>query len=585
MGRPSQEGVSYVFGGPWWWLEHIPYTQAWLFTGGVDYHNTGGYIGWTPPGGHSPAGTADITNLILGIDDSGNPVQTGAVIIDAIECAISAGAPIQIGSISVNVSIPAEAARDLTCAEVIRRMLRWHPNAVVWWDYAATKDGAPCPAIYIKSRGALTGVSFGITGAPAAGMDIAARPDLVPTVVVINYEVVSKVNDQDQRSLSIDQYPALVPTLQPGGIIMTCDLQGTRTTYVRQYIKTTTISPNVLAWWQERLPWLNDANITNLFASANPTGANPESTNGGTVTAINSDGGVDASNPGDGTDPASGSLYGNPLWPNMLLEGEIPNWITGHAQMALVRLAVNYDVNMGNDANGNPVIEHHTNELLTVKVLTTDLDTGWYDQLSGVYVGEPVPGGLAQHYYTVLQTLQYEGSWEITEQECGTASGAPYLGKVLNLTGGLSAWASMNALIYETTEEIATGKTRFRFGPAEYLTPKDWLALLRAQRNREPGDRQARVNGLLTNSQKPVGGSGKHDRGGSGSKAPPKRDVWVGAPSGGNPGTYKVTINTAQVDGAAVADIPSNLTVQARLIQVCDGGVLKNCLVLCSETF
>jgi hypothetical protein len=593
MGRPSAEGVGYTFEDAWWFLEHTPYSQAWMFTGGVDYHNTGGYIGWTPPGG-SPPGTANITNLILGIDDSGNPQTTSWQILNAIGCCqtailgIGGTNPLQPGTISGAILPPAEAARDLTCAEVIRRMLRWHPNFVTWFDYTATASGNPCPALYIKPRTALTAVSFACAGKPASSIDIAARPDLVPPVVVINYEIVSQVDDQDQRSVQIDQYPSATPTLQPGGIMLTMDLQGMKTTYVRQYIKTTPIDYNILDWWKERLPWLNDANISNLFASANPTGANPASTNGGSVAPIFPDGGTDTDNPGDGTDPASGSTDSGTAWGNMLIEGDIPNWIDGNAQMALVQLAVNYDVNMGNDANGNPVIEHHLNETIFVKVLSTDLNTGWYNQLSGVYVGEPVPTGLAEAYYLALSQLQYEGTWEITEQECGTIGG-PYLGCVLNLTGGLTAWATMNAAIFETTEDLATGKTRLRFGPVEYLTPKDWLALLRFQRDRNTGDRQARVNGLLTNAQKPIGGSGKHDRGGSGSKAPPSRDVWIGTPAGGNPGAYKITMAPAQLDSAAVSALvtnAANLTIQARLISgICVGGVTKNLLVLCSEPF
>jgi hypothetical protein len=593
MGRPSAEGVRYTFENPWWWLEHVPYTQAWMFTGGVDYHNTGGYVGWTPPGGLSP-GQINITNLILGIDSSGNPQSTGWQIAQALDCCanaivgIGATAPFQVGYIHPGVQAPAEAARDLTCAEVVRRALRWHPDCVVYWDYTATLSGHPCAALYIKPRSALASVSFACAGQPASSIDIAARPDLVPPVVVINYEIVAQNNDQDQRSVSIDQYPTGVPTNQPGGIMLTMDLQGEKTTYVRQYLKTAPISPNLLDWWKERLPWLNDANISNLFASANPTGANPASTNGGTTTPIFPDGGVNASNPGDGTDPASGSTTSGTVWGNMLIEGDIPNWINGHAQMALAQLAVNYDVNMGNDASGNPVIEHHLNETIFVKVLSTDLNTGWYNQLTGVYVGEPVPTGLAQAYYNALHALQYEGSWEITEPECGTVGG-PYLGKVLNLTGGLSAWATMNAAIFETTEDLAIGQTRLRFGPVEYLTPKDWLALLRFQRDRTTGDRQARVNGLLTSGQKPTGGSGKHDRGGSGSKAPPSRDVWVGAPTGGNPGAYKVTINPAEVDSAAVSALvtnAANLNIKARLISgICVGGVTKSMLVLCSEPF
>jgi len=586
MGRPIAEGVGYTFEGPWWWLEHVPYNQAWMFLNGVNYVPRGGYYGLTPSLGAAP-GTQQITNLILGIDDTGAALTTGQQIYDAVVCAQSAGAPFILATNSLEYiinSIPAEGARDLTCAEVIRRMLRWHPDAVVWFDYTTTVSGVPRPTMWMQPRWLMSAVSFAVAGAPASGLDIAARPDLQVPVVLINYEILNQNNDQDQRTLQQDKYPTWASAEQPGAVVMTIDLQGEKTTYTRQYLKTAPLLYNDLGWWKERLPWLADANITKLNASANPTGANPESTNGGSVTPILPDGGADSTAATDGTDLANASTTEGTVWGNFLIEGDIPNWINGHAQMALAQLKVNYDVAMGNDANGNPVVEHHVNETIFVKVLSTDLATGWYNQLTGVYVGEVVPTNLAQNYYNALSVLQYEGSWEITEPECGTAN-LRYLGTVLNLTGGVGAWATMKAVIFESTEDLATGTTRLRFGPAAHLSPQDWLTIQRTARDRQLGDRQARVNGLLTVGSKPAGGSGKHDRGGSGSKAPPSLDNWVGAPAGGNPGTYKVNIQPATLDGTAAVAVPSNLTVQLRAMAVCVDGAMKTQLILCSEPF
>jgi hypothetical protein len=368
---------------------------------------------------------------------------------------------------------------------------------------------------------------------------------------------------------------------------MTINLQGEKTTYMRQYLKTAEIKVNNLTWWQKRLPWLNDANIINLDYAANPgnpAGNIDSASNGGTLSAIAPDGGVDSDALNDGTDKANASTVSGTVFPNFLVEGDIPNWITGNAQMVLAALLVNYDVTMGNDANGNPVIEQHRNETIFVKVLSTDLNTGWYNQLSGVYLGEPVPENLAQNYYGALAQLQYEGTWEITEAECGT-SGVPYLGTVLNLTGGLAEWSAMRAAVFECREDLALGSTRLHFGPVEYLSPREWIAWYRVNRWREIGDRQARVNGLLTIGSHPAGGSGKHDRGGSGSKSQPQLTTWVGAPAGGNPGTYKIVTTPAQVDGGAAAAVPSDLAVYLRPIQICDGGTAKTILVLCSQSY
>lgn len=560
MARPSAEGVSYTFAGPWWYLEHIVYQQQWKFL------NVGG------------DNLAAVSNLVLAIDNDGALISTGAQITDTLTEAVAAGAALQLGANDCAITVPPEAGRDLTCAEVIRRMLRWHPDAVTWFDYSTTP-----PTLHIRQRANLAAAVFSVAGQPHTGMDIAARPDLVPPVVVLKYQILNQNDGIDQSYINVDQYPNATSELQSGAIVMTIDLQGTRSQYVKQYLKTAPIAPTSTEWWKERLPWLADANIANLTLVEDSA----------TSTAIASDGGTEsgaASDPGSVADDGGDDAV---VLANYVVEGHIPEWLAAptllHAQMALVQAKVSYDVAMGNDANGNPVVEHHDQETVVVKVMSTDLSTGWYKQLSAVYIGDPQPEGLAQHYYNALAQLQYEGSFEITEAECGTKA-ASFLGQVLNLTGGLSAWATMRALIFETTEDLATGRTRLRFGPAQYLSPKDWIDLNRQNRQRQQGDLYGKVNGLVTLGSTPMGGTGKYDRGGAGSKAPPHIDTWVGAAADGNPGTYKISIKHGQIESTAAGQVPSNLTGQWRAINVCvpdgDGGTTtKTMLVLATEPF
>jgi hypothetical protein len=581
MGRPNAESVGYTLEGPWWFLEHIAYQQGWTFLNSVVYQPDWQYYGITPPSGPAPQ-NVNITNLILNLGIDGIPITTGAQITDALNLAIAAGAPLQIGTIDPALVVPSQAARDLTCAEVIRRMLHWHPDVVTWFDYSFSP-----PKLHMRARANLGASSFSVAGKPATAIDVAARPDLVPPVVWLNYETSFQNNDQVQKYLFTDSYPASISQSQPGAIVMTINLTGPRTTYVKQYIKTAAIDANAINWWKERLPWLNDANITNLDYANNPGGAPNNPANGATVTAILADGSTAPGN--NGTDPATQSSTSGATYGFYLIEGDVPNWLTGHSQMVEVALLINYDVVQGNDANGNPVVEHHTNELLLCKVMSTDLSTGWYEQLTGVYAGESVPTGVAQAYYTALSQMQYEGSFEITEQECGTVGG-PYLGKVLNLTGGLGAWSSMNAEIFETTEDIATGETKLKFGPVGYLSPKDWIAWMRVNRWREIGNFAERQNGLITAGAQPIGGSGKHDRGGSGSKGPAQATTWAGPAAGGNPGTYAVAVKPTTLDPSVTSPsltLPSGVTVQLTPVQVWDftSNAMKTALMLTSQPY
>jgi hypothetical protein len=92
-----------------------------------------------------------------------------------------------------------------------------------------------------------------------------------------------------------------------------------------------------------------------------------------------------------------------------------------------------------------------------------------------------VPTGLAQNLYDSLATLQYEGSVTLTEQEC---VGDIRPGHLLRLSGGRTAWATMDAMVFETVENISAGETAVRFGPPAHLVLADWLALVRLGRDR-----------------------------------------------------------------------------------------------------
>ncbi len=88
MARPSAEGLSYVFEGPWWYLEHIVYQQEWKFL------NVGG------------DNLAAVSNLVLAIGNDGSLITTGAQIADAVAEAVTAGAALQLGANDCAITVP-----------------------------------------------------------------------------------------------------------------------------------------------------------------------------------------------------------------------------------------------------------------------------------------------------------------------------------------------------------------------------------------------------------------------------------------------------------------------------------------------
>jgi hypothetical protein len=93
---------------------------------------------------------------------------------------------------------------------------------------------------------------------------------------------------------------------------------------------------------------------------------------------------------------------------------------------------------------------------------------------------ETAPAGLASAFYASSNVLQWQGSLALKELECTRAI---YLGSYVNLTGGRSAWASMNAVVQTTTEDIMNGLTNIELGPPEHLGLADFVDLMSPFRN------------------------------------------------------------------------------------------------------
>ncbi len=88
---------------------------------------------------------------------------------------------------------------------------------------------------------------------------------------------------------------------------------------------------------------------------------------------------------------------------------------------------------------------------------------------------EPIPSGLALYYYNQLSLPHYEGSIKLKGIDSPTTL---EMGKVLNLSSGRTAWATMKGLIQTAVYDIDAGTAEFDFGPPEYLTASDFVDLL-----------------------------------------------------------------------------------------------------------
>jgi hypothetical protein len=144
-GAPDAEGMMYKVVGPWWYLDNLVFQQP--------YENI--FLGFAVAGDPTTAiyGPAASSHLFLNQGNSNSAltkITTGQQIIEALNWALkpfvdaSLTPPFQIGNVTPPVDVPIDEVRDITCAEVIHKMLRWSPDAVTYFDYTTSPPTFNC---------------------------------------------------------------------------------------------------------------------------------------------------------------------------------------------------------------------------------------------------------------------------------------------------------------------------------------------------------------------------------------------------------------------------------------------------------
>lgn len=416
---PQTETKPYEAVGPWDDLERTPYQQQWRI--------------WT--------GTEVVlvykSRCVLGQAADGSRQTLAQAATEIIAYAISAGVNLQIGTIDISGTFPFEEFVDQSCGEVLRKILRWAPDAASWIDYATTP-----PTINIRSRSALSVQSGLLFFTRNKLLRIKPRADLAPPVVAILYERINTHDDNSYRELVEDKFPADQSTQQPGALVFSVELAGSRITSQRQRVE-------VAAWPEDNPEWIE------WLKAKNPWLANP------VISDITIVGDVDLTSE----------------LPRELVEGLIPDWLNKDAAPCTVSATLNYTQTV--DGDPRPVVEH----LITVNTIATNAITKTYRKNSVDEVAEPIPTGLAQRLYTSLNALHYEGQYVRGGPECLNTYRP---GMRLNLFGGEAIWQTMGALIQVVTHQIDTGTTTVDFGPPSHLNLQDYIELMRANRSRLP---------------------------------------------------------------------------------------------------
>lgn len=448
-GNANSPSNGYQVSGPWWYLENLVYQQRWR-----QVKDTGNVQG----GIHE----VDSGRIILGQDTDGKAIASGRQIRDVLEYVIAQGAPMQIGSVPEGCILPSDECKDLSCAEVVHRLLSWTPDAVVWFDYTQSP-----PALHLARRSGLKRRTHGIDAETSSQLSIQARKDLQVPSVVLKYESAHSVDGESWTTTSIDAYPQNANGREFKSLVLTIPLDGEHSSCIEQDVDVEPVQIHNVRWWQEHLPALRGIETSKITIH----------------------------------DAARSSGL-----PNELIHGSVAGWMDVKVEEDRIAAKISYE---------SDTESVHEKEVALI-IYSTDAKSDTYRRELSWRESEPVPEGLAKAIYEAAQPLHYEGSLLIQNEECEAAD---WMGCMLNIEGGQEDWAKMDAIVQSLVDDVTTGQTRVRFGPPRHLGPYDLVQLLRANRNRTPASssgtrRTGRSNKGLVIQQ------GRHSRFSSGDLAP-----------------------------------------------------------------
>ena len=327
-GSARGERVNYELLDAWHDFERNVFQQQWNVVTGTD------------ESGNPTTSGEYRSECILGMDVSGDALNSGDQIGAIVAWAISVGANCQIGDIGVGAPVPFDEITDLPCSECIKKMLRWTPDAVAWFDYSTTP-----PTFNVTRRPDCTAVYLELEGGEDA-VEIKALTDLVPPGVLIRFIQVTNSNaGAAQIEVIVDDYPGGTNGTEYGALVMTCRLAEGQSTYQKQKVKaaafpiansgtgegdgggdTTDGGPSndpLILFWQRKVSWLKN------LGESNPSFTPADI--GDQLIITNMWGTFDV---GEGDDDGTGGVALitdgaiNEDYPNELLQGQIADWMS-----------------------------------------------------------------------------------------------------------------------------------------------------------------------------------------------------------------------------------------------------------------
>lgn len=250
----ASESAVVTLADPWWYLEKLIFTRLSKFMADPNQNPVP-----TDPSGLLISDfnvvSKPYSTFIFGNNEIDALLDTRGMILEALNYAISKGAPIAIGTIDAGIQMPVGVARDMTCAEIILKAVNWTPDQTSWWDFSVDP-----PALNVRKRANRALLSLDVNDGAATRVELNPRYDLVLSGVTINYLRKHERPNFETSTLDTDQ--AGPDPLGFGALITTIELKGS---FVSQGPTTADGTPPAQLIQEEDAPVGLAASIYNAF--------------------------------------------------------------------------------------------------------------------------------------------------------------------------------------------------------------------------------------------------------------------------------------------------------------------------------
>ena len=379
-----------------------------------------------------------------------------AVLSNSFDFTVSTGLP--------SVYPPPDEVVDLTCAEVVERMLRYVPYATTRWDYSQTP-----PHLYIEAADASSAQSLDLDVVSVAQCQISRRSDRDINGVRVYIERAHTVNGQFDSATVETQ--ASGSTGGVGIVRHTIELEGKK-----EEKEFNTIS--IQRWYVWDAIELLEQIYPNMFNSEEYD-----------YTNISTDLGAYA------------------LTPYVLLDGEYKDWMDAspsYADFANVALHIEYHQERKDGTQGKDFVQDISVPMIGGFGLSDGEET--FERVLSTIAEESI-GNIAARIYDARALLQYSGNLEILLQRGAIEfDGSRYpnqisvegklsdsvleCGKRINLSNGRPEWETMAALISGVGIDFLSRSVSYSIDPPATLSAGDLIAIERANRVRKKPTRE-----------------------------------------------------------------------------------------------